>query len=354
MMAASGALLSYQSGAEYSGIFPCWDYTRIPGTTARHDIAEISSDVHQMGPTAFVGGCSDGLVGLAAMDFISGIFSKAEASQRIMAHKAWFFLPEGVVAVVANLTFAGLTSISTTLEQNIVQEVAVVGDYSGQHPITFDAPQASNFSQAEWVHHGNTLYTLPQPGAITVFARNVSGSWARISAAASNAHVRMPIFMAELNHDTGPGLAANFIYAVLPAISLAAAPATQAVFWKRTKMHLNTAAAQVLLYQAQGGVLYSMFAVWQPNVTFTSPVSPLIATVSAPCLLVVKQAAKLLTVTAANPLNAALVLHLSLRGEAASAEPSGNVVCTGSSVIITLPDGDTAGSSVSGSCTLLH
>jgi len=32
---ASGALLSYRTGAEYSAIFPLWDWARIPGTTTR-------------------------------------------------------------------------------------------------------------------------------------------------------------------------------------------------------------------------------------------------------------------------------------------------------------------------------
>ena len=71
---SDGVNLLYLTGDEYKDIFPAWDWTKLPGTTAIQGTLEIGrgNPIHARGETAFVGGVSDGEYGMAAMDLVCG------------------------------------------------------------------------------------------------------------------------------------------------------------------------------------------------------------------------------------------------------------------------------------------
>jgi hypothetical protein len=102
------------------------DWSRLPGTTAR--VGVLGPKVKQSGKTAFVGGLAAGRVALSVMDFESSDFGGGD-SGGIAAHKAWFFLPEGALALVHNVTAtADMATVATTLDQCLLDVGIGAGD----------------------------------------------------------------------------------------------------------------------------------------------------------------------------------------------------------------------------------
>ena len=84
MLMSDGANYLYLTGDEYRNIFPVWDWTKIPGTTAIQDTLYTGEQntIAARGTTVFDGGVSDGKYGLGAMDLARG---------KLVAKNAWFF-----------------------------------------------------------------------------------------------------------------------------------------------------------------------------------------------------------------------------------------------------------------------
>ena len=71
---ADGMNLLYLTGNEYFDIFPVWDWTKVPGTTAEQGTLDTGEPkpVGTRGKTSFVGAASDAACGLACMDLKRG------------------------------------------------------------------------------------------------------------------------------------------------------------------------------------------------------------------------------------------------------------------------------------------
>ena len=57
---ADGTTIVKHYGDEYTGIFPVWDWRRVPGTTAEIVDTPLAGDPRYKGTAGFVGGVSDG------------------------------------------------------------------------------------------------------------------------------------------------------------------------------------------------------------------------------------------------------------------------------------------------------
>src|SRR6185503_21048143 len=91
--AGDGMLLAQRTGDEYHDIFPLWDWKKLPGVTdAQTPLPKFN---HTFVPVDFVGAASDGVHGVAAMNY---------ERDGVTARKAWFFGNEGVVALGAGIT----------------------------------------------------------------------------------------------------------------------------------------------------------------------------------------------------------------------------------------------------------
>ena len=221
---ADGALYTYQSGQEYRGIFPVWDWSRepprcrcpsallssqdgsdialltgIPGTTNR--VGVLGSKVKQTGLTTFVGGLStpNGSVAMSVMDYSSASFGGGDEGG-VSAQKAWFFLPTGTVALARNISgsAAPASRISTTLEQSLRFNPG--GDMGGGGAVSTGMAGGaatpvsvvnSSVPSGHWVHHDGRVYTpltVPSSDDSTAGAEwlleigDRSGSWTEINA----------------------------------------------------------------------------------------------------------------------------------------------------------------------------
>ena len=107
---SDGANYLYLTGGEYSNIFPAWDWTRIPGTTAiQGTYTGEKNPIAVKGTTTFDGGVSDGAYGLAAMDLARG---------NLTARKALFFFDTSYVALGAGITLTDDTEHAVATDVN--------------------------------------------------------------------------------------------------------------------------------------------------------------------------------------------------------------------------------------------
>ena len=124
---ADGALLTMQHGAEYENIFACWDWRRVPGTTAYDDGAPIkcSDDADEKrNRSRWVGG-------LAADDLLCTTMELRRDSLR--AVKSNFLFEEIVVALGSGIrNDAPPRELFTTMEQNRLRGEVVAGTSGGR------------------------------------------------------------------------------------------------------------------------------------------------------------------------------------------------------------------------------
>ncbi|KAG8892478.1 hypothetical protein FRC00_011991, partial [Tulasnella sp. 408] len=87
-----GVVFNYVSGTEYEDVVAAWDWNLIPGTTTAYGATPLTCDQTEWdGKESFVGGASNGKVGVAAMKWKHPIRADILAYQ-----KAWFFFEGGV------------------------------------------------------------------------------------------------------------------------------------------------------------------------------------------------------------------------------------------------------------------
>jgi len=309
---SDGANYLYLTGNEYINVFVGWDWTHIPGTTAIQGTLDTGerNPITAHGVTTFDGGVSDGMYGLAAMDLARG---------KLTAKKAWFFFDKAYVALGAGITLTGDTehSVATDVNQPLLSGSVLTSQSSGPVPVgthTYDA------SVPVWIYHNHIGYLFPAHTRLSLFTGPRTGKWSDIGAGSSQP-VTVPVFDLWIDHGHSPQ-DATYQYIVLPEIS----PAQVAQRAKATDLDVlsNTAAIQAVYNKI---LKLAEIAFRQPG-TLSTPLGPIEADHS--CLLMVSPApGGGWKISASNPENQPLTLHVTVKGK---------------SYTIELPTGEMAGS----------
>ncbi len=112
---ADGALYTYVDGDEYTDIFPCWDWRKVPGVTCYQE----DKAVHVMGwlekqnKGSCVGNVNDGTIGLTSMDLVrDGLY----------ARKTWIFTPDYVLCLGAGIRSDSSYQVNTSVEQAVLRD----------------------------------------------------------------------------------------------------------------------------------------------------------------------------------------------------------------------------------------
>lgn len=183
------------SGSEYFGndAIPAMDWTRLPGTTVEQK-ADTASDVYGFGSRAFVGGASDGVNGVSAMDFVP-------VGGQLTAKKSWFFFDDTIV-FLAN----GITSSSANRVETIIQ----------QWPLS---PSSTIVREGDWTFcDGAGYYVYPQSAALHVERITHTGTWAALGASTDTTPRGASFLTMWLDHGVAPaGAAAAYAVSMNPA-----------------------------------------------------------------------------------------------------------------------------------------
>ncbi|KAJ7051996.1 polysaccharide lyase family 8 protein [Mycena amicta] len=186
---ADGAIYTYTTGNEYQDVFSAWDWNLIPGITVDYGATPLScATARKNGIQPYVGGVSDGNVGMATMRYDN------PTTRAMTWRKTYFFLQGDIVFVmVALITSTTTAPVVTVLDQRThVGDVLVNGATTG----------TANFTGASTLWHAGTGYTFNASNPATSLSVTVgpkTGNWQAIgsSSAAPNT---VDMFTAYLAH----------------------------------------------------------------------------------------------------------------------------------------------------------
>jgi chondroitin AC lyase len=311
---SDGTNYLYLTGDEYRDIFPVWDWTKIPGTTAIQGTLDTGekNPIGVRGTTTFDGGVSDGTYGMAAMDLARGT---------LVAKKAWYFFDSSFVALGAGITLADDKehAVATDVNQPLLKDDVLTSESAG--PLA-TGRQAFDAAHRVWVYHDHVGYIFAPHTKIDLSAGPQTGAWSDIGTGPS-APVTTPVFDLWIDHGLEPQ-GASYEYTVVPGAT--AAEVARLAAHSDVDVLANTPSAQAVY----NGTLKLAEIAFREAGSLETPVGKVEADHS--CLLLVRQVEGGWKVTASNPENQALTLHVTVKGKPASIE---------------LPGGNFAGSSVS-------
>lgn len=199
-----GLTYIYRTGTEYNGIFPIWDWARLPGVTNPYiEIEEKQRGKAHTQQTEFVGGVSNGNYGVSAMDF-----AKNETS----AKKAWFWFDDEWVALGAGIQSSHEASIVTSINQCLQKgEVWVDGKrFKGQQTL----------SKPTSIFHDEVGYVIPNKNEIQVKAETQTGNMHRIYGLEKDSVYTSDVFSIWFDHGKSPKNG-SYEYIVVPGITQA-------------------------------------------------------------------------------------------------------------------------------------
>ncbi|KAG8926354.1 hypothetical protein FRC00_002997 [Tulasnella sp. 408] len=203
-----GNVFNYGSGNEYEDIAAAWDWNLVPGITTDYGATPLLCNFTQWsGNRTFVGGASNGKIGLAAMDYLNpytGAFSY---------RKAWFFLPNDVQHVIVSdiSKSSNATDVFHVLDQKRANGKVYVDGAAATSPK----------ANAKSLWHDGVGYTFNNAGTTSAqFATPLrSGNWKTIGTSAAPP-INVTMFQAWLQHDTSK-LSTPISYSVYPDTSSA-------------------------------------------------------------------------------------------------------------------------------------
>lgn len=264
---SDGTVYTYLDGSEYEDIAGSWDWNLIPGTTVDYAATPLGcSTAQQTGVESFVGGASDGTVGIAAMAFTNPI------TRALSWKKAWVFLPGDVMHVMA----AGVQSSSGAEVYSVLDQRHLVSDVLVNGKAV--AVGTTNLTRAQTLWHGNTGYVLDGTD-LTVSTGPRTGSWSAIGTSTQPPET-VDLFAAYLHHSP-TNLSAPLSYTVLPGRS-------SAQFSRDSRslriQALANDADKMGVFDASSSTLAAVF--WSAGKEMRLPGLFLSLEVSAPCAIV--------------------------------------------------------------------
>ncbi len=223
-----GATAILVRGDEYDQIFPLWEWRRIPGTTAPvSGGTRAGQSVGKWGSTGFtdfVGGASDGMFGVAAMDMDwhdgSEKKGKEEARQpRITAKKNWFFFDREMVALGSDIRYSGeLGPVQTTLNQTERKSPV----FSSRNPGGSGEPDTAGetISSVDWFWQDDVGYFFPSPQKVLLKSESgITGGWGSINGGYNETHTETrDRFTLSIDHGDKPE-GESYAYIVVPGLA---------------------------------------------------------------------------------------------------------------------------------------
>lgn len=200
-------ILTY--GTEYKGIYPSWDWNKIPGVTSAQDADAAKLDGYIYGTNEFGGGVSNG---------ISGIIAYEHNYKSVQAYKAYFMFDDAMVCLGSNINSTKTSEIATSVNQCFLK-----GDVTLSHGDTIETmveKTSIGLNNLKWIHHGNVGYIFPKSESITVRNQLQTGTWGTINGTGGSSPIRNYVFSTWISHGVIPS-GSDYQYIVVPDKSLA-------------------------------------------------------------------------------------------------------------------------------------
>ena len=312
------------TGEEYNDIFPIWDWTRVPGTTAINNQDKTVLDtLYQKGKNEFGGGTSNGKNGIIAF---SGKYND------LQTNKSYFFIDNIVICMGSGISYNQNEEILTSVEQNFLNGDVVYNDGTEKQLGFGEGPPSK---QLKWVHHNNTGYIFNQADNVTIQKNTQSGSWKEIHGTGNAAPISGDVFSIWLNHGINPA-DATYQYTVVPGETLASFRNIA------DNMELQVAQNSCTIQAIRKNNKYGFVFYQKGNVTMDDGLK---ISVDKPAIVLIERNNNTYSITASDPTYTESSLTLSINKKL---KENDGVTSTeeGCSIAIKLPAGDYQGSGV--------
>ena len=303
----------------------------IPGTTVDYGATPLTCNSGVKGLNAFVGGASDGTIGVAAMTYTN------PTTRATSFRKAWFFLDDNtqhvMIPVVNSTTKAPIFSVLDQKRYKVpilVDSLPTVGN--------------TNFTNSKTLWHDSVGYIFDNGVNLTVEAGPRTGNWADIGIS-TQGEATVDLFAAWIDHGTAGNHFAPVSYTIFPAIDrgnfFTKVPATKII-------NIQNDAHISAVYDAAHRT--AMFVFWDPaggSASFSPSVREAPLTVTSNGNSAVMYRLETGEVTVSDPSQTLSTLQVTLTLGGRGAVPTSWGSGQSKQLSFQLPSGGFAGSSVS-------
>ncbi|KAJ6489074.1 polysaccharide lyase family 8 protein [Mycena sanguinolenta] len=204
---SDGAIYTYTTGNEYQDIFSAWDWNLIPGITVDYGVTPLTcATTTKTGTQPYVGGVSDGVVGIAAMRY------ENPTTKALTWRKTYFFLEDDIMFVmIALITSSTSAPVYSVLDQRL---------HSGDVYVNGAVASTGNYTGASSLWHSGTGYTFNASNPATALSVEVgqrTGNWQAIGSSTAPPNT-VDVFSAWLSHSD---ITAPVTYAMYPGTTQA-------------------------------------------------------------------------------------------------------------------------------------
>ncbi|KAG9007820.1 hypothetical protein FRB93_007211 [Tulasnella sp. JGI-2019a] len=208
-----GASYTYISGNEYEDIAHAWDWNLIPGITTDYRVTPLSCDTAgQNGKRTFVGGASDGNVGVAAMDYTNPLTGS------LSYRKAWFFFEDDVQHItVSDISSTNGASIYSVLDQKRADGPVYIDDERLPDYTSRNQTGVASLWHDQMGYTFGTSAPDGGPHQLSVSVANRTGNWSSVGIS-NVVGVPVKLFSAWLQHSPA-SLSTPLAYSIYPATS---------------------------------------------------------------------------------------------------------------------------------------
>lgn len=306
-----GATYLYQSGEEYKDIFPFWDWKKIPGTTTLQDenpLPVLTSRGYRI-PSDFVGGVSDGVNGIAVLDY---------NRLGVSAKKAWFMFDNKIVCLGAGINADEDLPVTTSVNQSYLKG---------------EVETKMKDENYKWILQDDIGYFFPVPSKLILKTDEVKGRWTDVTKLLSDEELSAKIFKLYFDHGVNPKNK-SYQYFLVPNASkkqLEEIENTQPFTIKNDKnrqevIKTDDSLAGIVFYKAGKS---DVFGGIESN---------------RPCIVMLKQTGNKLAISVADPTQKLNEISLKVKGKFMGQE---NATLDGETAInVVLPKNEDAGKTV--------
>ncbi|KAG6888061.1 hypothetical protein C0992_009752 [Termitomyces sp. T32_za158] len=331
---ADGVTYHYIRGDEYEDIAAAWDWKLIPGITTDYGATPLTCEnTRLLGFEAYVGGASDGKIGVAAMRYTNPV------TKELKWQKAWFYLEGDMQHVmVSNLMDKTVQSPAISVLDQCRHNGPVIVDGSATRASTYSS------SAARTLWHGGVGYKFVETGvALSIDVGVKNGDWSKIGTTSEAPLISVDLFAAWIKHQGAD--ASSLSYTVFPGTT-ANSFATKAAQTKIRSLQ-NDAHVSSVVDDTQGnGIVMAVFwdaaggrVTYNPNPTS----APLTIAVNGNVALIYRTQAGLITLSDPSHQLTSVRVTLSLGTGPNPSWWNGSQTKT---MVFSLPRGGLAGSSL--------
>jgi chondroitin AC lyase len=345
LLGDDGLNLIMQSGNEYDDMECLWDWYRLPGTTTERSPTGVGGSYSLSPPTsvkgnnAYAGGASDGTYGATADE---------QNKLNVAAYKSYFLFDKEEACLGAGISApnaAATDIVGTNLNQTFMATAVTYStgtEASGtQSTLSTTSNTTVTPTNLRWVNQGSVGYFFLTPASnVTISTAQTTGTWASINTSQTGSKTNYIFSLDVLNGERPSN--ASYLYLIVPGIAASAMDAYLAS--NPVTINSNTTVVQSVTDNSLGLTEASFYGAG----SFTAPGDLTLTQVTTGhgSSVLMQATGDTLKLSVANIDQTATSMTFTLNADLSGTGATWNASTHLSTIHLTMPTGNSAGSTV--------